>query len=63
MTARSDSLLRSEAVRVWVIRAVMIGVFVIVWKVAGATGTFNPIFIGTPEGTLRAFFLQFVNYR
>jgi len=59
--ARSES--GSEAVRVWAIRALMIGVFVIVWKVAGATGTFNPIFIGTPEGTLRAFVLQFLEYR
>jgi NitT/TauT family transport system permease protein len=41
----------------------MVGTFVLVWKAAGATGTFNPIFIGTPEGTLRQFFLQFLNYR
>ena len=34
--------------------SLLIAVFVVAWKLTGATGLFNPIFIGTPEGTLRA---------
>src|SRR5262249_5458049 len=54
---------RSETLRVWAMRFALVAAFVAIWKLAGATGTFNPIFIGTPEGTFRQFFLQFLNYR
>jgi NitT/TauT family transport system permease protein len=58
-----SAAVRSDAVRVWTIRLALIAAFVVTWKLAGTTGLFNPIFIGTPEGTLRQFFLQFTNYR
>jgi NitT/TauT family transport system permease protein len=50
---------RSYAVRVWAIRIAVIAVFVAAWKLTGALGILNPVFIGSPEGTLREFFLQF----
>lgn len=56
MTAQSDTL------NVWAIRILLVGVFVAAWKLAGTTRLFNPIFIGTPEGTARQFVLQFANY-
>ena len=55
--------MKPDAVRVWTIRILLIAAFVAAWKLAGTTGLFNPIFIGTPEGTVRQFFLQFANYR
>jgi NitT/TauT family transport system permease protein len=51
--------LRSYAFRVWAIRIGIIAVFVAAWKLTGALGILNPVFIGSPEGTLVAFFLQF----
>jgi len=51
-----------DATRVWTIRILLIAAFVACWKLAGTTGLFNPIFIGTPEGTVRQFFLQFANF-
>jgi len=45
-------------VRIWGIRLLLVGVFVAIWKLAGTTGFLNPVFIGTPEGTLVAFFDQ-----
>lgn len=59
--ARPRGPFASEAVKVWAIRIVLIGVFVAAWKLTGATGILNPVFIGSPEGTLREFFLQLAN--
>jgi len=47
--------------RVWSIRLGLIAAFVTAWKLTGTLGILNPIFIGTPEGTVRAFFLQLAN--
>ena len=60
---RDTATVRSDSTQVWVIRVLLIAVFVVVWKVTGATGLFNPIFVGTPEGTVRQFFLQFASHR
>ena len=57
--AETRGLLRSYAFRVWAIRIGIIAVFVAAWKLTGALGILNPVFIGSPEGTLVAFFLQF----
>jgi NitT/TauT family transport system permease protein len=57
--AEPRGLLRSYAFRVWAIRIGIIAVFVAAWKLTGALGILNPVFIGSPEGTLVAFFLQF----
>lgn len=53
------SFLRSYAARVWAIRIGVIAVFLAAWKLTGVLGILNPVFIGSPEGTLREFFLQF----
>jgi NitT/TauT family transport system permease protein len=63
VTGSPGTRFRGDGARVWAIRIVLVAAFVAVWKLTGATGLFNPIFIGTPEGTLRQFFLQFANYR
>jgi NitT/TauT family transport system permease protein len=57
--AEPRGLLRSYAFRVWAIRIGIIAVFVAAWKLTGALGILNPVFIGIQEGTLVAFFLQF----
>jgi NitT/TauT family transport system permease protein len=57
--AEPRGLLRSYAFRVWAIRIGIIAMFVAAWKLTGALGILNPVFIGSPEGTLVAFFLQF----
>ncbi|MBM3596850.1 MAG: ABC transporter permease [Alphaproteobacteria bacterium] len=50
-----------DGVKVWTIRLALIAVFVAAWKAAGATGFLNPVFIGSPEGTLREFLRQLGN--
>ena len=55
--------MKPDAAQVWTICILLIAAFIASWKLAGTTGLFNPIFIGTPEGTVRQFFLQFANYR
>jgi NitT/TauT family transport system permease protein len=54
-----QSFVRSYAVRVWAIRIGVIAVFLAAWKLTGVFGILNPVFIGSPEGTVREFFLQF----
>lgn len=56
---RTRGFFHSYALRVWTIRIGVIAVFVASWKLTGYLGILNPVFIGSPEGTLVAFFLQF----
>jgi NitT/TauT family transport system permease protein len=51
----------AHRLRVWAIRTVLVALFVAGWKAIGAWGFLNPVFIGTPEGTLRMFFAQLTN--
>ncbi|MCW5770408.1 MAG: ABC transporter permease [Rhodospirillaceae bacterium] len=55
----SRGVLGSHGVRVWIIRLTVIAAFVAAWKLTGVLGILNPVFIGSPEGTLAEFFLQF----
>jgi NitT/TauT family transport system permease protein len=48
----------STLLRSWTIRVALVLGFAALWKLASVTGLLNPVFIGTPEGTLGAFVRQ-----
>ncbi|NKJ49137.1 hypothetical protein CIC12_20845 [Burkholderia sp. SG-MS1] len=45
--------------KMWLVRALILIVFCAIWKAVTLLGWVKPVFIGTPEGTLREFVLQF----
>lgn len=48
----------SSNARIWLIRVLLLALLAISWKLSSVLGLFNPVFIGTPEGTFQAFFEQ-----
>jgi NitT/TauT family transport system permease protein len=45
--------------KMWAVRLVLVALFCACWKGVTLFGMVNPVFIGTPEGTLREFIAQF----